>query len=111
MNDLRPLLDAPPACLGAALRDALLQDASFPALLQRNMQHGSIALLDDVLPHVLRREDAGDTTALRIAVHYTSLLTGCACENDPTPISPQPEYVELRLAIRKADGAATLAEA
>ena len=34
----------------------------------------------------------------------TSLIAGCSCADDPTPVEPQPEYCEVELQIEKATG-------
>ena len=106
--DLRHVLDTPDADLPGVLHTALLDMPEFTRLLQRHLERGSIALFDTVLFSLIRRVDEGDARHLVIAVHYASMLTGCSCADDPSPISPLPEYVELAIAIARSDGMATL---
>lgn len=80
-------------------------------LLQRGLQRGNIALLDNVSARVLRAHQHSDAYHLRLGVSYCSLITGCACSDDPTPLSELPEYVELDIHLTAdAQASVTLCE-
>lgn len=76
--------------------------------LQQGIIRGSHALTDDVCLMVLQRDESADSLQLKAGLSYFSIIPGCACEADPTPMSELPEYVELHISIRRADCVATL---
>ncbi|OIQ91091.1 hypothetical protein GALL_269950 [mine drainage metagenome] len=86
-----------------------LQDAdALSAPLQRGLARGSFALVDTAQLLVLQRAEDAGLLRVKAAVCYQSIIPGCACEGDPTPMSELPEYVELTIAIDRADGRATI---
>ncbi|CUA94517.1 hypothetical protein [Thiomonas bhubaneswarensis] len=93
---------------GAVLLAELRQADALHRPLQQGMRRGSHALTDDVALLVLQRGEQDDGLWVKAGLSYFSIDPGCACEADPTPMSELPEYVELRIAIRRSDGAATL---
>jgi len=86
----------------------LLQSGALVGPLQKGISRGSHALTDDVCLMVLQRDERADCLQVRAGLSYFSIIPGCACEADPTPMSELPEYVELQIDIQRADGAATL---
>jgi hypothetical protein len=46
----------------------------------------------------------------KVGIFYSGIIGGCSCADDPTPISEQNEYCEVRFAIDKltAEAAVTL---
>jgi hypothetical protein len=86
----------------------LQQSGALVDPLQRGMTRGSHALTDDVSLMVLQRSETAERLQARVGLSYFSIIPGCACEADPTPMSELPEYVELQIDIQRADGAATL---
>lgn len=86
-----------------------LQDANaLSAPLQRGLARGSFALVDTAQLLVLQRAEDAGLLRVKAAVCYQSIIPGCACEGDPTPMSELPEYVELAIAIDRADASATI---
>lgn len=86
----------------------LRQSGVLVGALQRGITRGSHALADDVCLIVLQRSETAERLQVRAGLSYFSIIPGCACEADPTPMSELPEYVELQIDIQRADGAATL---
>ncbi|MDY0329579.1 MAG: hypothetical protein RBR52_03660 [Thiomonas sp.] len=93
---------------GAVLLAELQRAGALIGPLQRGIRRGSHALTDDVSLMVLQRSESADDLRVKAGLSYFSIIPGCACEADPTPMSELPEYVELCIAIRRADSAATL---
>ncbi|GAB4126484.1 MAG: hypothetical protein Fur0040_09120 [Sideroxydans sp.] len=83
----------------AVLRQELAQQAErLP--LQRALAQGN-ALLDTPLTVTLLDacEQEG-VVRVKVGVFFQSLIAGCSCADDPTPISALNEYAELLLALR-----------
>lgn len=78
--------------------DLLSQDALF-APLQSALEHGSYALLDNVVLMAINHCEHAHALSMDLGVSYTSSIPGCACESDPTPESELSEYTVLRLFI------------
>ncbi len=84
--------------------------------LQQAVRQGSVALDDDVSVRLLAVRASGHAAAVsdsaashsmveyKIGVQYTSLIAGCSCADDPTPMSVLPEYAECVLSIDWATG-------
>jgi hypothetical protein len=51
-------------------------------------------------------EESGSILA-KVGVFYAGLITGCSCDEDPTPNSEYSEYCELQLEINKANADAS----
>lgn len=92
----------------AVLLAELQREGALVQPLQRAMARGSHALTDDVGLMVLQRSESADSLRVKVGLSYFSIEPGCACEADPTPMSELPEYAEMLVEIRRADGAATL---
>ena len=43
---------------------------------------------------------------VKVGVFFTSIIAGCNCADDPTPMDENNEYAEMRVSIDRADGAA-----
>ena len=82
----RELAAAGPACLG----------------LQRQLQYGSHVTGQPQF--MILGTDADDSClSVRLGVFFQSVLSGCACADDPTPENEYNEYTELRLDIDRRD--------
>lgn len=91
------------------LQAELLRQDALTGPLQQGMAHGSYALQDDVRLLVLHAEQDVAHLRVKTGVCYSSIIPGCACEGDPTPMSALPEYVELHIDIDRASGQAHVA--
>ena len=90
------------------LRDDLLGNDALFNPLQRAMAHGSYALVEESTFMVLRTADDGLALQIDAAVSYASIIPGCACEADPTPMSELPECATLRIRIDRGTAEATV---
>ncbi len=80
-----------------------LDPAALP--LQAAMRLGNRVLEEPVQVSVLRTWERGGDLHARIGVFFRSVVAGCACDGDPTPMEAQNEYAELELRIH-GDGRA-----
>ncbi|MEW6446342.1 MAG: hypothetical protein ACOZAQ_08295 [Pseudomonadota bacterium] len=91
------------------LLDELNRQDALSRPLQQGLTYGSVALLDKVKLGVLERREDERAVRIRIAAYYASLITGCNCIDDPSPLSELPEYAELSVEIDRVSGAASVA--
>lgn len=77
-----------------------LAEAGMDALgLQQALRTGSIALEDDLAVMILRVGESPGRLDLHLGLFFTSIVSGCACADDPTPVSRNTEYCEVDLEI------------
>jgi len=74
--------------------------------LQQGMAHGSVAKGDDLSVMVIGSAFDSDQLRIHAGLFYTSVVAGCACNNDPTPMNDEPEYCEVEFTIDRPGGAA-----
>ena len=72
--------------------------------LQAGLRTGSVALDDRLQVMILAVEEAPDNLRVRAGLFYTSIIAGCACADDPTPVDENAEYCEVALEIDRRDG-------
>jgi hypothetical protein len=101
------------ACGTPALRDTLRQEiealgaADLP--LQQGLSVGSYALDRDLRVMILAVAEEPTAIRVRAGVFFSSIIAGCSCADDPTPIDEQSEYCEVRLDIDRVTGETTVA--
>lgn len=76
--------------------------------LQQGLTRGSHALDDSVKVTIIRVADRGDSLRIRAGVFYRSVIAGCSCADDPTPVDTLDEYCEMLITIDKATGGAAI---
>ncbi len=81
---------------------AAMDPAHLP--LQQGLRHGGMALDDGIEAVILAAEDGGEEIVLKVGLFYKSVISGCSCADDPTPIDEMDEYCELALRVGKEDG-------
>ena len=88
------------------LKDELSQLDKGTLPLQQGLRHGS-AILDDT-PELLlldHRQD-GQTIRIRTGIFFNSIIAGCSCADDPTPVDKLTEYFEVDIVIERDTAAA-----
>ncbi|MGC2165872.1 MAG: hypothetical protein WA632_07660 [Gallionella sp.] len=76
--------------------------------LQQGLSLGN-HVTDDRIAVSINSATATDTfLQIRAGVFYQSLIAGCSCADDPTPISNNNEYCEIQLDIDKTTSIATV---
>ena len=77
-------------------------------LLQQGLQHSSHALTDGMSVLINGVEDRAGRILVRASVFYSGVIAGCSCADDPSPVDPVTEYLELLLEIDKQTAAASI---
>jgi hypothetical protein len=92
----------------AALKRALegLDAADLP--LQQALMRGSQVTAAPVQVMVLTTTETAEGLEARVGVFFTSLLGGCQCADDPTPLESLPEYAQIKVTIQRETGMARL---
>lgn len=96
--------------LVVAKEDEKLQEAALKRRLQRLLVDHPVLQqqlrtgdrVSPELPQVLllgSRLSDHESRQFHIGIAYSSLVSGCSCADDPTPVSAQPEYCELLVEI------------
>jgi len=75
--------------------------------LQQGLSAGSHVVDDHLSAMVIATSETADTICAKVGVFYASILAGCSCADDPTPVDELSEYCELMIEIDKAGAAAT----
>ncbi|MFW5452424.1 hypothetical protein [Thioalkalivibrio sulfidiphilus] len=83
---------------------AALGAAGLP--LQAGLRTGSVALDDRLEVTILGVDEGPDTLRVRAGLFYTSIIAGCACADDPTPVNENAEYCQVRVEIDRQSGEA-----
>jgi hypothetical protein len=67
--------------------------------LQQGLSAGSHVHGDKFSVRILGTSEEGNCIRARVGVFYNSIIAGCACADDPTPVNELNEYCEIRLDI------------
>lgn len=67
--------------------------------LQQGLAHSSHTLTEGFTVMLLGASQGTDFLEVRVGIAYSGIIPGCACADDPTPISELPEYSELGIEI------------
>lgn len=76
--------------------------------LQRGLTSGSVSLGKDLGVMLLGVSESADAIRIRAGIFFTSVLSGCACADDPTPENENSEYCEIEVEIHRSTGHASL---
>jgi hypothetical protein len=72
--------------------------------LQQGMASGSTSLDSSLSAMILRVTETPGSLQVRTGIFYTSILSGCSCADDPTPVEESTEYCEVELDIDRESG-------
>lgn len=78
---------------------ANLKAGSLP--LQECITQGSFTNEGDVSVVVLSISKAPDVVSIKAGIFYSSVIAGCSCADDPTPVDELTEYCELLFDINR----------
>ncbi len=81
-----------------------LAPAALP--LQEGVSHGSYLSTSPFEVMVITIAEAGSCIRVGVGIHYRSVIAGCSCADDPTPMDELAEYCQVELEIDKASGRA-----
>lgn len=76
--------------------------------LQQGLRTGSQALDRDIRAMILSVAETDACIRVRAGLFYLSVIAGCSCADDPTPIDECNEYCEVQLEIDKATAETTI---
>ncbi|MBI5430548.1 MAG: hypothetical protein HY938_08840 [Nitrosomonadales bacterium] len=77
--------------------------------LQRGLAMGSHVLDTPVSVAINSITELNGVIRIRAGIFFQSVIAGCSCADDPTPVSEINEYCEMCLDIDKATAATTVA--
>jgi hypothetical protein len=69
--------------------------------LQQGLAQGGYANGDSVSAMFISASEERGAICVRVGVFYTSIIAGCSCADDPTPIDECSEYCEVQFKIDK----------
>lgn len=70
--------------------------------LQAGLSRGSHVSGDWFEAMIIAAEDDRETIRATVGIHYRSIIAGCSCADDPTPVDELAEYCEVGIEIEKA---------
>lgn len=76
--------------------------------LQQGLSAGSYALDNKPSVMIISVSEGEDFIRARAGIFYTSIIAGCSCADDPTPVSELNEYCEVQLDIDKKTAETTV---
>ncbi|MCC6207534.1 MAG: hypothetical protein IT488_05235 [Gammaproteobacteria bacterium] len=74
--------------------------------LYQALSAGSHVLEGTLSAMVIHASDGSGIIHAKVGMFYRSILTGCACADDPTPVNENNEYCVVRFSIDAATGTA-----
>lgn len=69
--------------------------------LQQGLITGNYVLANPHTAMVHSVSDSGGFICVTAGIFYQSVIAGCSCADDPTPVNENSEYCEIRLEINK----------
>jgi hypothetical protein len=81
---------------------AQLESAELP--LQQGLSAGSHVVEDGRSAMVIARSATVDAISVKVGIFYASVLAGCSCADDPTPVPVLAEYCVVRIDIDRRTG-------
>jgi len=76
--------------------------------LQQALLRGNIANSDNIDVMILSFTDNKSTIQAKVGVFFSSIIYGCQCADDPSPINEENEYCELIFNINKETSSSTI---
>jgi len=76
--------------------------------LQQGLTMGSYALDKDIEAMILSVQELETCIQVKVGIFYKSIIAGCSCADDPTPIDECNEHCEVMLEINKQTAATTI---
>jgi hypothetical protein len=76
--------------------------------LQQALSHSSYAIDGKFNVMIINAYEEDGVIKAKTGIFYTGIIPGCACEDDPTPVSEYSEYCELRFNISKNTAETTI---
>jgi hypothetical protein len=91
----------------AACKDAAHQDAApLQATLQAALRQGSYVDASPLEVMLLHTEADADTLQIKAVLFFASVIAGCSCADDPSPVDVLIEHAEVQVRINRHTGQA-----
>lgn len=71
--------------------------------LQQALQHGSYATLENCQLMINSISERDDRIIIDTGIFFSSVIAGCNCSDDPTPVDLNSEYGEFRFVIKRSN--------
>lgn len=97
------------AAFGATLKQQIEQLGVEQLPLQQGLSAGSYALAEPVTAIIHNVTELEQVIRVEAGVFFSSVIAGCSCADDPTPVDKLTEYCEVILDIDKESAATTVA--
>lgn len=92
----------------ATLKQEIEQLGADQLSLQRGLSVGSFALAEPVTATILDVAEMETVIRVKAGIFFSSVIAGCSCADDPTPIDKITEYCVVQLDIDKSTAATTI---
>ena len=92
----------------AALKNEIEQLDAEHLPLQQGLTTGSYALSNKIQAMILGTSEDTDFISARVGIFYTSIIAGCNCADDPSPVDENNEYCEVLCIINKKTADTTI---
>jgi hypothetical protein len=92
----------------AVLKHEIEQLGAARLPLQSGLTTSSHVLDTPIEAMIIGVTDEPGSIGVKVGIFFSGIIAGCNCADDPTPVEPQNEYCELRLAIDKSTATATV---
>ena len=69
--------------------------------LQQGLRSGSASLDNKLSFMLLAQQQNGDDILVKLGMFYSSIIAGCSCADDPTPLDKVNEYCEIHVRINR----------
>ncbi len=85
----------------SALKQEIMQLGYDHLPLQQGLSFGNYVAATPITVMINSVSEIDDVIRVRTGILYQSIIAGCSCVDDPTPISEINEYCEVQLDINK----------
>jgi len=93
----------------AALKQEIAQLGVDQLPLQQGMSAGNYVPAQAIMATILNVAEQENVIRVKAGIFFNSIIAGCSCADDPTPIDKMAEYCEVQLDIDKETAATTIA--
>jgi len=92
----------------AVLKRDIEQLSAIELPLQQGLSTGNYALDHDIGGMILGVRASKSCIHVKAGIFYYSIIAGCSCADDPTPVDERNEYCEVELVIDKISAEVTI---
>jgi len=76
--------------------------------LQQGLSSGGHVIEDGMDVMIIRVSKSENCISAKVGIFYRSVIAGCSCADDPTPVDENSEYCEVLVEIDRGTGEATV---